>query len=305
MNQIPEGPFACYLAPRGQESKLERELGGADAALGRLFIKRGAPRICHWAQNIWQDPRPLAYASISDAARQLRAIQRNWAPYSFRLHRRTALLAQALPPLSRRPRSFPFDVPAAPMGSFTLIDEGLLLASPACSSPFPNGEINLEENKTDPPSRAYLKLQEALILLGRRPAPGQRCVDAGASPGGWTWTLRRMGALVTAIDRSELAPSLMADPGVTFVRHSAFTLRPQELGPADWVFSDVICYPPRLLEWIRAWLESGLCRNYVCSLKMQGEPDWEAIRAFASIPGSRVLHLSANKNELTWMLASN
>ena len=93
----------------------------------------------------------------------------------------------------------------------------------------------------------------------------------------------------------------MADPGVRFIKHDAFTLKPEDFGPQDWVCSDVICYPPRLYEWILKWLESGLCGNFICTIKMQGPADHETTRAFAAIPGSTVVHLTANKNELTWI----
>jgi 23S rRNA (cytidine2498-2'-O)-methyltransferase len=190
------------------------------------------------------------------------------------------------------------------MGSFVLLDERRLIASARCSSPFPNGEIAFEENKVDPPSRAYLKLYEALTLAGRHPGPGDRCIDSGACPGGWTWVLSRLGARVTAIDRTELDPRLMKDPKVEFLKHSAFTLSPADLGKTDWLFSDVICYPEKLYEWIVAWLESGLCDNFVCTIKMQGEPDWETMARFKAIPGSRLIHLSNNKHELTWIRLS-
>ena len=68
------------------------------------------------------------------------------------------------------------------------------------------------------------------------------------------------------------------------------------------IFSDVICYP-RPLMTVRAWLDSGSRANFVCTVKMQGEPDMDTTRALASIPGSRVTHLYHNKHELTWMLA--
>ena len=42
-------------------------------------------------------------------------------------------------------------------------------------------------------------------------------------------------------------------------------------------------------------------RNFVCTIKFQGETDHGAAAAFAAIPGSRLLHLHHNKHELTWM----
>jgi 23S rRNA (cytidine2498-2'-O)-methyltransferase len=191
------------------------------------------------------------------------------------------------------------------VGSWTLLDSRTLIGSARCSSPFPGGIIEFEEDKT-PPSRAYLKLWEALTRLGRRPGPGDRCLDAGASPGGWTWVLARLGAEVNAVDRAPLEERIGAMPGVRYIRHDAFTLKPEDIGPVDWLFSDIICYPPRLYGWIEKWLASGLCRNFVCTIKLQGtpegrEPDFETPRRFAAIPGSRVVHLYHNKHELTWM----
>jgi 23S rRNA (cytidine2498-2'-O)-methyltransferase len=95
-------------------------------------------------------------------------------------------------------------------------------------------------------------------------------------------------------------------PGVSFIRHDAFTLRPEDIGPVDWLFCDVICYPPRLFEWIEKWLRSGFCRNYICTIKMQGPPDpsgpaFETVRRFAAISCSQVVHLYHNKHELTWI----
>ena len=54
------------------------------------------------------------------------------------------------------------------------------------------------------------------------------------------------GSEVFAVDRAELAPSLMKNDLVTFLAHDAFTLKPEDLGEFDWVISDVICYPELL-----------------------------------------------------------
>jgi 23S rRNA (cytidine2498-2'-O)-methyltransferase len=298
------GPASGYLAPRDLLTHVVTETGEPDFLLGDLAFRSGAPVESCWAQNVWLEPRLIEYASIKDAASKLRAMQRNWALYPLSLHRRASLIVDALPRLSPKPKPFPLDLPALPMGSFALLDEHRLIASARCSSPFPNGEVNFEENKVDPPSRAYLKLYEALTLSGKRPGPGERCIDAGACPGGWTWVLARLGARITAIDRAELDQRLMRDPKVEFLKHSAFTLAPSELGRADWLFSDVICYPEKLYEWIMAWLDSGLCGNFICTIKMQGEPDWETMGRFKAIAGSRLIHLSNNKHELTWIRLS-
>lgn len=137
----------------------------------------------------------------------------------------------------------------------------------------------------------------------RSPLPhkGARCFDAGASPGGWTWVLLQLGCDVFAVDRAPLAPALMAHPSVKFLKHDAFTILPQESGPFDWVLSDVAAYPERLLEWVKKWILSGLTHNMVCTIKVQGKVDYSIIAEFAALPDSTVMHLNANKHELTFM----
>ena len=82
---------------------------------------------------------------------------------------------------------------------------------------------------------------------------------------------------------------------------SAFALDPAEFGPVDWLFSDVVCYPSRLLALVQRWLAEGRARNFLCTIKFQGETDMATARRFAAIPGSRLFHLHHNKHELTWV----
>ena len=293
--------FTAYLAAPGFEADLRTELGEVTAEHGRLMIAPGPARPAAWAQNIWFEPQMLEAASIGEAAKALKAIQRNWWPYEFHLHRRTALLVDKLPKVSAKPLDFGQPVPAAALGSFTWIDEGHVLAAARCSSPFPNGEAVFVEDRQGPPSRAYLKLWEALTLAGEMPGPGQTCVDLGACPGGWTWVLAKTGARVISVDKAPLAPAVATMPNVEYRQGSAFGMEPAEIGKVDWLCSDVICYPERLLRLVERWIESKLARNFICTLKFQGETDHEVARAFAAIPGSRLLHLAQNKHELTWM----
>jgi 23S rRNA (cytidine2498-2'-O)-methyltransferase len=292
----------CYHAARGFLNILLEELPDRDRVDGELVTVLGPPHRAYWTRNVWEKPAIIEFSSVGEAAKSLRSIQRNWASLPCRLHRRSALIADKLPPLPAKPKPFPFVPPSTPMGAFTLLDEHTMLASAVCSSPFPNGEFEFEEDQEGPPSRAYRKLWEALVLAGETPGPGQKCVDAGASPGGWTWALAGLGAEVVAIDRAELEPRIAALSGVSVLRHDAFTLEPADLGPVDWLCSDVICYPPALFAWIEKWLEAGMARNYVCTIKMQGALfDKAATDRFASIPGSKVLHLYHNRHELTWI----
>lgn len=295
----------AYLAAEGFGEPLDEELLRAGVSIvrrhERLLVCEEAVASA-WAANIWHDCVEWPVESIGSAAKGLRAIQRNWAMYAPMLHRRAALIQERLPHVSAKPIVFPSAAPGAPLGSWTLLAPDLLLAAPRCSSPFANGEVALVEDRTGPPNRAYLKLWEALVRLGQWPQPGERCLDLGASPGGWTWVLAQLGANVVAIDKAALDPRVSAMPGVTWRGESAFALEPESVGPVDWLFSDIVCYPARLLRLVERWRASGLVRNFVCTIKFQGATDHETAAAFAAIPGARVLHLHHNKHELTFML---
>lgn len=291
-----------YLAAEGFLDELLHEVGPAVDIHDRLVLVEGPAKPAAWAANIWYAPLRLEIGSIGDGAKSLRALQRNWALYSTGHHRRAELIRAKLPVVTAKPLVFPSPVPTAPLGSWTLLDPDTILAAPRCSSPFPHGEARFVEDRTGPPNRAYLKLWEALTLAGRLPGPGERCLDLGASPGGWSWVLAKLGAEVVSVDKAPLDPAVAALPNVRMIQASAFALAPAEIGPVDWLFSDVICYPDRLHRLVTAWLESGLCRNFVCTVKFQGITDHAVQARFAAIPGSRLVHLHHNKHELTWML---
>ena len=164
--------LTAYLAAEGFTAELLEELGDVQSVHERLVLAEGPPRPAAWAQNTWLDARRIPIESIGDANRALRAIQRNWALYSFDHHRRAQLIEAALPPIRFRPHRFGAPAPVAPLGSFTLLDRETLLASSRCSSPFPHGAVSFEEDREAPPSRAYLKLWEVFTLLGVQPKEG-------------------------------------------------------------------------------------------------------------------------------------
>ena len=299
-----------YLAAPDQLAEMLAELGGKPELHGHLALVPGPARPIAWAQNVWLDPRPLTISSIAEGARALRNIQRNWTLYPGKLHRRASLIAQRLPHVSAKPLKFGTPAPTAPLGAWMLLDANTILASPHCSSPFPHGEVHFIEDRSGPPNRAYLKLWEALTLATaagghmpgtHMPGTGDLCLDLGSSPGGWSWVLQKLGARVISVDKAPLDPAVASLPGIDYRQMSAFALQPAEIGHVDWLFSDVICYPARLLRLVETWLASGLVRNFICTLKFQGKTDMQTAQRFAAIPGSRLTHLFHNKHELTWI----
>jgi 23S rRNA (cytidine2498-2'-O)-methyltransferase len=318
-------PGVVYQTAPHREADLEAELAESDGetegdwAANSLVYRANPPvKPVFWWRNLWKNPFVFSFSSIKKAAAVLRSLQRNWVCVPQGHYGRARLIQEALPYIAQKRRPLDYVLPDTPVGSWTLVGDHTILASACCASPFPGGIIEFEEDKHGPPSRAYLKLAEAFVRLGVRPVAGEICLDAGASPGGWTWMAMR-GFLsgspeykqqiqpsprIIAVDRSPLAPTVAGIPNVTFLRHDAFTFRPEDIGMVDWLFCDAACYPVRLYAWIEKWLASGLCKNYICTIKMQGGGDMETVRLFAAIPGGAVVHLYHNKHELTWMMCS-
>ena len=297
MNSHERHP-TVYLAAEGRERELVRELGEARPLGERLYCAPGPERGI-WAQNVWREPFVAPIASISEAASQLRTVQRNWVLHPLASVRRSRLIADRLPSIRLRPRAFPSPLPKAPLGAFTLLDRDTMLYSASTRSPFPHGEVHFVEDRTGPPSRAYLKLWEALTLLEEHPREGERCLDLGASPGGWTHAIARLGAEVISVDKAPLAPEVASLKNVVYRRESAFALEPRAIGPVDWLFSDVICYPERLLRLIERFVSAGTAARIVCTIKLQGAGE-VSLAGFTAIEGAEVRHLFHNKHELTF-----
>ncbi len=268
---------------------------------GLLALSPDPPAQSAWAINVWTSPREIPAPTIGIAADALRAIQRNWGFVPFVHAGRAALITAKLPRLRPRPLVFPTAAPASHLGAWTLLEADRMLASPTQTSPFVNGQVAFVEDRAGPPSRAYLKLWEACTLWRAWPQPGQTCLDLGAAPGGWTWALAKLGARVTAVDRAPLDPAVAALSGVTARTESAFAIDPAMAEPVDWLFSDVVAYPDRLLALVQGWVAAGRAGRIVCTLKFQGATDHAAAEAFAAVPGGRLLHLFHNKHELTFL----
>jgi len=169
-------------------------------------------------------------------------------------------------------------------------------------APWPGGDAPVAIDRV-PPSRAYQKLEEAFLWLGREPRPGEVCADLGASPGGWTATLLKRGPRVVAVDRAPLDPPVARNPRVASVIGNAFTYEPSS--PVDWMVSDVVCEPPRALALAERWLSSGWCRNLIVTVKFKGQTGYGVLDGLperlvaAGGRFARVKQLAHNKNEVT------
>jgi 23S rRNA (cytidine2498-2'-O)-methyltransferase len=127
----------------------------------------------------------------------------------------------------------------------------------------PGGRLRMRRGGKAP-SRAAMKLDEALETLGYGPERGDRCADLGAAPGGWTQRLLERGAKVIAVDPGPLRPDIAAHAKVEHLRESAFRYEPD--APLDWLFCDMAWRPLEvaqlLAKWGRNHWADALCANF-------------------------------------------
>jgi 23S rRNA (cytidine2498-2'-O)-methyltransferase len=116
------------------------------------------------------------------------------------------------------------------------------------------------------PSRAALKLEEALTLSPLVPGRGEVCADLGAAPGGWTQRLLSRGARVIAVDPAKMAPELMRNGKLRHVQESAFAFEPEE--PVDWLFCDMAWRPLEVAQLLAKWARRGWADALVANLKL-------------------------------------
>jgi 23S rRNA (cytidine2498-2'-O)-methyltransferase len=299
--------YTGYLAIYEFESELRRELELKGLTIAfekeRLFIVEGDRPQMIWAQVSIFDIKPISIESINDGAKKLKELGRNWGLFTVGHHRRANLIQENLPKINSRPIPFRHPLPQSPMGFWTLWETDLIWASPLTSSPFALGEMTFLEDKVMPPSRAYLKLWEFFTLYAPEAKTEGAAIDVGSCPGGWTWVLRTMDFnKIISVDKAPIEKRIMDLGRIDFRAESAFGLDPKNFDEIEWFCSDIICYPERLLNLVKRFLDSGKVRNFVCTIKYQSETDWEKTLKFLEIPNSRIVHLHHNKHEVTWFL---
>jgi 23S rRNA (cytidine2498-2'-O)-methyltransferase len=299
--------YTGYLAIHKFESELRKELEikGLKITLekDRLFLVEGDHPQMIWAQMTAFDLRAVPITSIKDGAKKLKALGRNWGLFTVEHHRRAQLIQEELPKINQKPIPFRHPLPSLPMGFWTLWEPDLMMVASSTSSPFALGEMDFQEDKVMPPSRAYLKLWEFFTVFAPEEISGGVSLDVGSCPGGWTWVLRTLNFDKTiSVDKAPIEQRIMDLGQIDFRQESAFGLDPQELGEIDWFCSDIICYPERLLNLINRFRAAGTVKNFVCTIKYQKETDWEQTLKFLEIPNSRIVHLHHNKHEVTWFL---
>jgi 23S rRNA (cytidine2498-2'-O)-methyltransferase len=298
--------FSVCIAPSGFEQELALELSRlkvrVEFSKDRLFVVRSEelPKKPLWSQWFWADSKMIEFSSISEAQKILKADGKFWSLHPVGHFRRAELIQKDLPRFKIPAISGFESLSQVPLGGWTLLEPNKILFSSKTDSSYPDGEIPFVENKTGPPSRAYLKLWEILCREHGKSFSTKTAIDLGAAPGGWTWLLAQCFEQVVAVDKAELAPSVLKMKNVRHLRQDAFSLKAHDIPDVKAVFSDIICYPSRLLELYDNWKDTGV-ELMAFTIKFKGHTDWESIERLRQIPSSTIFHATANKHELTWL----
>lgn len=302
----PNTPAAIYVGKPEYISLLCQEAGSEATLIDDLvFSPKRIENVC-FVLDAWFDPKIVHFQSISEAARILRQAGKWWYLHPVSQVRRSRLIEDKLRNCPSLITPFSRDTSVPNIGVFTLLDQNTLVYSTSRMKQWPDGKCLFVEDKINPPNRAYLKLWEALFLLGKYPQAGDNALDLGASPGGWTFVLQSLGANVTAVDKAPLHPNIAQLPRVQSIQQSAFALEPNKIDqPWDWVLSDIACYPDRAYDLIMKWISSGKARQMIFTIKLQGETDLAVIKKFQNIPNSRILNMYYNKHEATFFYPAN
>jgi 23S rRNA (cytidine2498-2'-O)-methyltransferase len=298
-----------------------------------LTLQREAPLVLVFARQILSEAQEYETPSVSAWSERLlhAAVPRLPEKQPWLLHiqphygsgvagqHRCRLIRQSFCELLQRKRRHLLRTLQEEPGTFTashslaqLIltapDRGLISVAPrpepfcyrGVMSPFPKGEIPVASDKAAP-SRAFAKLIEAELRLGRRIERGQTCVDLGASPGSWSYVALRRGARVIAVDRAPLRADLMRHPRLEFHQGDAFSFQPRE--PVDWLLCDVIAAPQRTIELILDWIRHGRACCFVVTIKFKGCGDYPILEQLKyALPAwcedFFLMRLCTNKNEV-------
>lgn len=174
-------------------------------------------------------------------------------------------------------------------------------------SPFSGGRAFVAEDRRAP-STAYRKLREALAWMDLSIQPGERCVDLGASPGGWSHVALSSGAKVVAVDKAEMDPIVAGHRSFVHAQTDAFRFEPED-PPVDWLLSDVIAEPEKSAELLLRWTERRWYRHAVVHLKFKGQERYgiarELIERMSALGVvARAKHLAFDKNEITIFVRS-
>jgi len=119
------------------------------------------------------------------------------------------------------------------------------------------------------PSRAWLKIEEAMQLFDLPIGEGTTCLEVGCAPGGAAWSLLNYGVKVIGVDPAEMDPRVMRHPNFKHLKRPFQELTPDLYGGVNWWLSDLNLAPGSVLSHLgRLLREAEKPDGLILTLKM-------------------------------------
>lgn len=143
------------------------------------------------------------------------------------------------------------------------------------------GGVPLFDTESDPISRAYFKLKEALLWSGIAVSEGDVCAELGSAPGGACQLLLEKKAKVIAIDPAEMDLDVNEHANLTYVRRRGHEVKKRDFREVKWLFADINMVPNYTLDTVSDIVshESVDIKGMALTLKLT---NWEMLE---SVPG--------------------
>jgi hypothetical protein len=123
--------------------------------------------------------------------------------------------------------------------------------------------------RADAPSRAWLKIEEAIELFGLGIGEGQCVLEVGCAPGGAAWALLNRGCQVIGVDPAEMDPRVTSNPWFTHIKKPFQELTEKDYQGVDWWLSDLNLAPGSVLSHLGRLLRTAdKPRGLVLTLKL-------------------------------------
>jgi len=160
------------------------------------------------------------------------------------------------------------------------------------------------------PSRSYLKIEEAFEVMGCEPSCGERVIDLGASPGGWTYAFLKRGCYVTAVDNGEIRlANVSRYKGRLFhLRQDGTLFEPSKIElPVDWLVSDMLVSTGTNLWVLKKWLKNQWMRRFIVNIKLPQTHIYKVLQPIEAYMKNinnmkfRIKHLYHDRREVTLM----
>lgn len=157
------------------------------------------------------------------------------------------------------------------------------------------------------PSRAYLKIEEALYWSKAPILKSDLAIEVGSAPGGACYSLLERGLKVVGIDAAEMSPVVMAYPQFKHIQSSVhFANTKQYVGECQWLLLDMNNKPrialPEALKLVELYQSSLL--GVFLTLKInelsfiQYLTEWRKEASKAGLKSPRITQLPSHKSEI-------